>query len=130
MKIQTESYSNVLRKYPFSLFEMDGSLDLWQKIYSSYIDSIESKINISKDNSIRMFRNHNFALDNEFQQRIADLIINEVEEQFSNSISKSSINSYEKIRIEDQYCDEVEKENSNLKITFVFIRSNTFLYVK
>ena len=124
MKIQTESYSNVLRKYPFSLFEMDGSLDLWQKIYSSYIDSIESKINILKDNSIRMFRNHNFALDNEFQQRIADLVIFEVEEQISNSISKSSINNfeklYEKIRIEDQYSDEAEKENSNLKITFVF----------
>ena len=122
MKIQTESYSNVLRKYPFSLFEMDGSLDLWQNIYSSYIDSIESKINISKENSIKMFRNHNFALDNEFQQRIADLIINEVEEQTSNS--KSSINNFEKlnekIRIEDQYSDEVEKENSNLKITFVF----------
>ena len=122
MKIQTESYSNVLRKYPFSLFEMDGSLDLWQNIYSSYIDSIESKINISKENSIKMFRNHNFALDNEFQQRIADLIINEVEEQTSNS--KSSINNFEKlnekIRIEDQYSDDVEIENSNLKITFVF----------
>jgi len=124
MKIQTENYSNVLRKYPFSLFEMDGSLEIWQKIYSPYIDSIESKINISKNNSIRIFRNHNFAFDNEFQQRIADLIINEVEEQISNFISKSSINNFEKldekIRIEDQYCDEVEKENSNLKITFVF----------
>ena len=124
MKIQTENYSNVLRKYPFSLFETDGSLEIWQKIYSPYIDSIESKINISKNNSIRIFRNHNFAFDNEFQQRIADLIINEVEEQISNSISQRSINNFEKldekIRIEDQYSDEVEKKNSNLKITFVF----------
>ncbi|MFX1569095.1 MAG: hypothetical protein ACFFCV_12090 [Promethearchaeota archaeon] len=124
MKIQTENYSNVLRKYPFSLFEMDGSLEMWQKIYSPYIDSIESKINISKNNSIRIFRNHNFAFDNEFQQRIANLIINEVDKQISNSISKSSINNFEqreeKIRIEDQYSDEVEKENNNLKITFVF----------
>ncbi|MFW9773178.1 MAG: hypothetical protein ACFFEO_13570 [Candidatus Thorarchaeota archaeon] len=124
MKTQKENYSNVLRKFPFSIFELDGSLEIWQKIYSPYIDSIESKINISKNNSIRIFRNHNFAFDDEFQQRIADLIINEVEEQISNSISKSSINNSEKleenIRIEDQYSDEVENENSNLKITFVF----------
>ena len=124
MKIQTDNYSNVLRKYPFSLFEMDGSLEIWQKIYSPYLDSIEGKINISKNNSIRIFRNHNFAFDNEFQQRIADLIINKVEEQISNSISKSSTNNLEKldekIRIEDQYSDEVEKENCILKITFVF----------
>ena len=74
MKIQTESYSNVLRKYPFSLFEMDGSLDLWQKIYSSYIDSIESKIIISKNNHIKTFRNHNFGFSNAIQQRIADIM--------------------------------------------------------
>ena len=78
MKTHTENYSNALRKYPFSLFERDGSLEMWQKIYSPYIDSIESKINVSKNNSIRIFRNHNFAFDNESQQRIADLIINEV----------------------------------------------------
>jgi hypothetical protein len=124
MKTHTENYSSALTKYPFSLFEMDGSLEMWQKIYSPYMDSIESKINISKNNSIRIFRNHNFAFDNEFQQRIADLIINEVEQQISNSISKSSINNFEKaeekIRIEDQYNDEVEKENSNLEITFIF----------
>ncbi len=118
MKIQTENYSNVLRKYPFSLFEMDGSLDLWQKIYSSYIDSIESKLNVSKNNSTRIFRNHNFAFDNELQQRIADLIINEVEEQSSNSINNLELE--EKIRIEDQYSDDAEKENINLKITFIF----------
>jgi hypothetical protein len=124
MTLHTENYSKVLRKYPFSLLEMDGPLEIWQKIYSPYIDSIESKINISKNNSIRIYRNHNFAFDNEFQQRIADLIINKVEEQGSNSISKSSINNFEKqhekIRIEDQYSDKVKNENNNLKITFVF----------
>jgi len=124
MTIHAERYSNILRKYPFSLLEMDGSWEIWQKIYSPYIDSIESKIIISKNNSIRTFRNHNFAFNNTFQQRIVDLIINEVEEQISNSSSKSSGNNFEKlddkIRIEDQYSDEVEKENSNLKITFVF----------
>ncbi|MFX1569455.1 MAG: hypothetical protein ACFFCV_13920 [Promethearchaeota archaeon] len=115
MTIHTENYSKVLRKYPFSLLEMDGSLEIWQKIYSPYIDSIENKINVSKNNSISIFRNHNFAFDNEFQQRIADLIINKDAEQSSNSEKQN-----EKTRIEDQYSDEVEKENSNLKITFVF----------
>ncbi|MFX1394938.1 MAG: hypothetical protein ACFFAH_15395 [Promethearchaeota archaeon] len=124
MTIHKESYSNIFSKYPFSLLEMDGSWEIWQKIYSPYIDLIENKIIISKKNSIKTFRNHNFAFNNAFQKRIADLIINEVEEQISNSISKSSRNNFEKldekIRIEDQYSDEVEKENSNLKITFVF----------
>ncbi|MFX1394084.1 MAG: hypothetical protein ACFFAH_10960 [Promethearchaeota archaeon] len=124
MTIHTENYSNILGKYPFSLLEMDGSWEMWQKIYSPYIDLIENKIICSKNSSIKTFRNHNFAFNNAFQQRIADLIINEVEEQISNSISKSSRNNFEKldekIRIEDQYSDEVEKENSNLKITFVF----------
>ncbi|MFX1260020.1 MAG: hypothetical protein ACFFAN_19395 [Promethearchaeota archaeon] len=122
MTIHAETYSKILRKYPFSLLEMDGPLEIWQKIYSPYIDSIESKIIILKNNSIRTFRNHNFAFNNAFQQRIADLIINEVEEQISNS--KSSRNNFEELydknRIEDQYSNKVEKENTNLKITFVF----------
>jgi hypothetical protein len=115
MTICTENFSKVLRKYPFSLLEIDGSLEIWQNIYSSYIDSIESKIRVSKNNSIRIFRNHNFAFDNEFQERIADLIINEEKEQKSNSEKQ-----YEKKRIEDQYSEEVEKENNHLKITFIF----------
>jgi len=122
MTIHTESYSDILGKYPFSLFEIDGPLDIWQDIYDPYIDSIESKIIISKKNSIKTFRNHNFAFNNAVQQRIADLIINEVEEQISNPTSKSTRNDFKplKDRIEDQYSDEGEEENGNLKITFVF----------
>jgi hypothetical protein len=118
MTLHTESYSNILGNYPFSLLEIDGSCEMWQKIYGPYIDLIESKIIISKNNSIKTLRNHNFAFNNALQQRIADLIINEVEEQIS--ISKSSINNFEKVkdRIEDQYSDE--EENGNLKITFIF----------
>ncbi|TFG24422.1 MAG: hypothetical protein EU529_04445 [Promethearchaeota archaeon] len=122
MTIHTESYSDILGKYPFSLFEIDGPLDIWQDVYGPYIDSIESKIIISKKNSIKTFRNHNFAFNNAVQQRIADLIINEVEEQISNPTSKSTRNDFKplKDRIEDQYSDEGEEENGNLKITFVF----------
>jgi len=126
MTIHKESYTNIFSKYPFSLLEMDGSWEIWQKIYSPYIDLIENKIISSKNSSIRIIRNHNFAfnINNAFEQRIVDLIINEVEEKTSNSISNSSRNNFEKldekIRIEDQYSDDVEKENSNLKITFVF----------
>ena len=122
MTIQTESYSNILGKYPFSLLEIDGPWEMWQDIYGPYIDSIESKIIISKNNSIKTFRNHNFAFNNAGQQRNADLIINEVEEQISNTTSKSTRNDFKtlKDRIEDQYSDEGEEENGNLKITFVF----------
>jgi hypothetical protein len=122
MTINTESKSNILRNYPFSLLDMDGLSELWQKIYNPYIDLIESNIIMSKNDSISTFRNHNFAFNNAFQQRIADLIISEFEEQISNPISKSSRNNLNKSmeKIEDQYSDVVEKENYNLKITFVF----------
>ena len=123
MKIQTESNSNILRTYPFSLLDIDGLSDMWKKIYNPYIDLIESNINMSKDDSITTFRNHNFALKDEFKQRIADLIvISELEEQNSNPGTKSLRNNLNKPRekIEDQYSDAVEKENFNLKITFVF----------
>ncbi|MFX1374181.1 MAG: hypothetical protein ACFFA0_00065 [Promethearchaeota archaeon] len=122
MTIHTESKSNILRNYPFSILDMDGLLETWEKIYHPYIDAIESKIIISQNDFISTFRNHNFAFNNAFQQRIVDLIIIELEEQISNPVSKNSGNNLNisMERIEDQYSDVVEKENYNLKITFVF----------
>jgi len=122
MVIERESNPDFLRNYPFSLLEMDGSLEAWQKIYNPYIDSIESKIILSKKTRIKTFRNHNFGFTNAFPQRIADLIIIELEEKNSNSVSKSSTNNLKKPkeRIEDEYSNVVEKENSNLKIAFIF----------
>jgi hypothetical protein len=117
-----ESESNILRNYPFSLLDMDGLIEMWQKIYNPYIDLIENKIIMSKNDSICTFRNHNFAFNNASDQRIAALIVSELEEQISNPVSKSSSNNLNKSKekIEDQYSDVVEKENYNLKITFVF----------
>ncbi|MCK4286421.1 MAG: hypothetical protein KAX18_09475 [Candidatus Lokiarchaeota archaeon] len=122
MTIHTENKFNILRNYPFSVLDMDGLLGIWQKIYNPYIDLIESKIILSKNDSISTIRNHNFAFDNKHQQRIADLIISELEEHISNPVSKSSRNNLNKTseKIEDQYSDVVEKENCNLQITFVF----------
>ena len=122
MTIHTESKSNILRNYPFSLLDMDGLSETWQKIYNPYIDLIESKITTPKNDSISIFRNHNFAFNNAFEQRVADLIITELEERISNPVSKSSGNNLNKSKekIEDQYSDVVEKENYNFKITFVF----------
>ena len=111
-----------LRKYPFSLSDMDGPWELWQAFYGPYIDLVENKLIISKKDSLRTFRNYDFALNRAYHQRIADLIIFEVEEPISNSISERSGNNFKKLpdKIEDQYSDEVEKENSTLKITFIF----------
>ena len=122
MVIHTESESNILRNYPFSLLDMDGLIEMWQKIYNPYIDLIENKIIMAKNDSICTFRNHNFAFKNASEQRIADLIVSELEEQISNPASKSSGNNLNKskVKIEEQYSDVVEKENYNLKITFVF----------
>jgi hypothetical protein len=121
--IQTEDKSNILRKYPFSLLDMDGLAELWQEIYNPYIDLIEKKISMSENDSVNTFRNHNFAFENEFQERIADLIIrSEPKKQRSNPVSKISRKGLDKSigKIEDQYSDEVEKLICNLKITFVF----------
>lgn len=123
MTINAESKSNILRKYPFSLLDMDGLSEMWEKVYNPYIDLIESKILLSKNDSISTFRNYNFALKNEIKQRIADLIvISELEEKISNPVSKSSSNDLNKSRgkIEDEYSDGLEKENYKLNITFVF----------
>ena len=122
MTIHKESKSNILMNYPFSLLDIDGLTETWQKIYNPYIDLIESKIVMSKNDSFSTVRNHNFAFNNSFQQRIADLIISELEEQISNPVSKSRNNNLNKPRekIEDQYSNDVEQENYNLKITFVF----------
>ncbi|MHA2282204.1 MAG: hypothetical protein ACXAC5_15280 [Promethearchaeota archaeon] len=123
MTIHTESKSNILRNYPFSLLDMDGLSEMWRKIYNPYIDLIESKILLSKNDSISTFRNYNFALKNEIKQRIADLIvISELEEKISNPVSRSSINDLNKSKekIEDEYSDVLEKENYKLNITFVF----------
>ena len=125
--IYAESKSNLLRNYPFSLLDIDGLLEIWKKIYNPYIDLIENKIIMSKNDSISTFRNHNFAFNNAFQQWVADLIISELEEQISNPVSKSSRNILNKSmgKIEDQYSDVVEKDNYNLKITFVFTNKKT-----
>ncbi|MBY8991473.1 MAG: hypothetical protein KGD58_12020 [Candidatus Lokiarchaeota archaeon] len=122
MIVQTENNSNILRKYPFSLLDMDGSSEMWKGIYIAYIDLIENKINLLKNDSISIVRNFDFALNNEIRKRIAALVIIEVEEKISNPVSKTSTNILNKSRekIEDQYTDDVEKENLNLKITFVF----------
>jgi len=122
MTVQTENNTNILRKYPFSLLDIDGSSEMWQGIYNTYIDLIENKIKLLKNDSISIFRNFDFALNNEIRKRIADLIIIEIEEKINNPVSKISTNILNKSRekIEDQYTDDVEKENLNLKITFVF----------
>ncbi|MHA1933145.1 MAG: hypothetical protein ACW96X_11425, partial [Promethearchaeota archaeon] len=88
MTIQVESKSNILGNYPFSLLDIDGLSEMWEKIYNPYIDLIESKILLSKNDSISTFRNYNFALKNEINPRIADLVvISELEEKISNPVS-------------------------------------------
>jgi hypothetical protein len=123
MTIQTESKNEILRNYPFSLLDIDGSSDIWKKIYNPYIDLIESNIITLNDDSLTTFRNHNFAFKKEFKQRIADLIItSEPEEQNSTPSSKSLKNNLNKPRgkVENYYSNTGEKENFNLKLTFVF----------
>jgi len=111
----------ILGKYPFSLIDMDGSWELWENIYGPYIDLVEDNLIVSKNGTLRTFRNYNFALDSAYHQRIADLITFEIEEEISDPISNKSGNNIKKSynKIEEQYSDEVEKKGT-FKINFVF----------
>ena len=108
------NYNDGLRKYHFSLVDIDGSWESWYDIYHQYIDLLENKFITVKNNSLKVFRNYDFALENAYSQRIADLIISK-EEQSSGTPFKRINNNFQK-----QNLDEVKKEAGNLKITFIF----------
>ncbi len=108
------NYNDGLRKYHFSLVDIDGSWESWHDIYHHYIDLLENKFITVKNNSLKVFRNYDFALQNAYSQRIADLIISE-EEKSSGTPFKRINNNFQK-----QNLDEVKKEAGNLKITFIF----------
>ena len=111
----------ILGKYPFSLTDMEGTWEIWENIYGPYIDLVENNLIVSKNGTLRTFRNYNFALNSAHYQRIADLVTFEVEEEISNPISNKSGNNFKKSyeKIEEQYSDEVEKKGT-FKINFVF----------
>jgi len=114
--------SDILKKYPFSLFDIDGSWEMWQSIYSPYIDLIESNLHHLKNTNLSLFRNYDFSSNKSHFQRIADLVITEIEEETTNPIFQSSPTNFDKSnnKFEEQYNAEVEKEDRNLKITFIF----------
>ncbi|MFW9773768.1 MAG: hypothetical protein ACFFEO_16575 [Candidatus Thorarchaeota archaeon] len=98
-------YNDGLRKYPFSLSDIDGSWEIWYDIYRQYIELLENKFINVKNNSLKVFRNYDFALENAYYQRIADLIISEEEKYSGNSLNNSQ---------------NLNEKKLNLKITFVF----------
>ena len=65
---ERENFSINLRKYPFSLSDMDGPWEIWQNIHSPYIDFIENNLISSNNNSLRIFRNYDFALNRAYHQ--------------------------------------------------------------
>ncbi len=115
------NYSDALSKFPFSLSDIDGSWELWNDVYDQYIEQIENKFINMNNNSIKTFRNYDFAIENTYSQRIADLIITE-EEKISNPTLTNSGRTIKNLHdnLKDPYLEEVEKGTHNLKITFVF----------
>jgi len=104
-------YNDGLRKYPFSLTDIDGSWEIWYDKYHPYFDLLENKFITIRNNSLKLYRNYDFALENAYSQRIVDLIIIE-EERGSGSPLKNSPNNFQEPNL-----NEVKK---NLKITFIF----------
>ncbi|MFW9950527.1 MAG: hypothetical protein ACFFKA_10440 [Candidatus Thorarchaeota archaeon] len=112
---------DALSKFPFSLSDIDGSWEMWYEIYNPYIESIENKFVNIKDNSLKIYRNYDFAIENSYSQRIADLIIME-EEHSPISTLKSSGRTIKTLheRVQNQDLDKEEKNNSDLRISFIF----------
>ena len=114
-------YSDLLSKYPFSLSDIDGSWETWYDVYDQYLNLVETKFIKNKNNSLKTFRNYDFASENSFSQRIADLIIEE-EETISNPIlmkSRRRIKTLQE-RTQDKALDNLENDKHNLNIIFLF----------
>lgn len=109
---ETYDYNDVLGKYPFSLTDIDGSWEIWYNIYHQYIELLENKFIVVKNNSPKIFRNYDFALENAYFQRIVDLVISE-EEKSSGRPFKNTLNNIQNL-------NDVKEEANNLKITFIF----------
>lgn len=86
------NYNDDLKKYPFSIFNIDRNLEFWLKTYGAYLNKIENKIIKCSINSIKLYKYYDFALPKEIFQRIFDLVIieNELETELENTSVENS----------------------------------------
>ncbi len=68
-------YSDEIMKFPFSITYMDGKREEWEEKYHPYINSIEKRIKENSEDTTKIYRNYDFALDSDIFQRMFDLLI-------------------------------------------------------
>ncbi len=68
-------FSDDIMEYPFSVINIDGKWEEWEKIYFPYIELIENNIIKSNLKNTEVHRNYNFALKGDTFQRVIDLLI-------------------------------------------------------
>ncbi|TFG27067.1 MAG: hypothetical protein EU532_08320 [Promethearchaeota archaeon] len=86
------NYKDDLKNYPFSIFNLDRTLEFWLKIYGTYLNKIENNFIKSSPNLIKVYKYYDFALPKELVQRIFDLVLleNEVEIETEEELTDNS----------------------------------------
>jgi len=109
-------------EYPFSITELDGNWELWQDSYHPYLTSIENRLIANRDTSIKTYRYYDFALPEDQNQRIFDLIIiEEKEKQFiSRKVSTGLIPRKYAEKFIQRKARKAEYGTKFLQITFVY----------
>jgi len=115
-------YNDVLMEYPFSITELDGNWELWQDSYHPYLTSIENRLMANRDTSIKTYRNYDFALPEDQNQRIFDLIIVEEKEKkfISHNVSTGLIPRKYAEKFIQRKARKAEYGTHFLQITFVY----------
>ncbi len=72
---QIIGFSDEIMQFPFSLIQIDGKWEEWDKIYFPYIELIENKIIKTNIENTKVYRNYNFAFQSDTFQRLIDLLI-------------------------------------------------------
>jgi hypothetical protein len=93
----TIDFSDEIMKFPFSINQIDGKWEEWDKIYFPYIELIENNIIKTNIKDTKVYRNYNFAIKSDIFQRIIDLLIITTKESNStlNTQDTEDINPYD-----------------------------------
>ena len=115
------SYIDELLKFPFSITQKDGSFILWERLYHPFISQIEKNIKKLNNNTLKIFRNFDFALNKDFFPRIFDLVV--VKKEVTDNIFKEEDYPHIKRKREINLFNQDEPTDLkmiNLRMTFVY----------
>jgi hypothetical protein len=125
LKSLSENYylNDNLIKFPFSITQIDGSWDFWQKIYSPYVTNIEKRWKNFDEEPKKIYKNYDFALEKDYFQRIFDLVVIEDDKgDFLSKLENSKSLSKSDILPKDE--EESNESDKITKISVFFIYSN------